>query len=74
MSENSIILLLLTVVNGLGLFILNGINNKISDLCKNNTQQHDELFTARRELEKDVGKINEIHKLRGCDLPIRGTQ
>ena len=70
MTEISIILFLLTVINGLGLFILSGINKKVSDICQENRKEHDELFTARREIEKDIETINQLHHLKGCDLPI----
>ena len=71
MNELSIILFLLTIINGLGLFILSGINKKLSDICRDNKSDHNELFMARRETEKDIEAIKQLHHIKGCDLPER---
>lgn len=65
----AIVLFFLTVINGGGVFILNGIYKKISDICSQNDKDHDELFTARRQTEKKIEAIETIHRIKGCDLP-----
>ena len=66
----AVILALITIINGLGLFIIQGINKKMADLCLANRKEHDELFTARRDVEKAIEGIETIHRLKGCDAPV----
>lgn len=76
MSDYSfqLILGLIGMVNGLGVILLSGVYKKISYICAMNSKDHEELFNARREIEKDIEGIHQIHKIKGCDLPIRGRK
>lgn len=47
---------------------------KINSFCKENHDEHNELFTARREIEKKIEKIDTIHKMKGCDQPFLKAQ
>jgi hypothetical protein len=47
------------------------ISKKITSFCTDNHKEHDELYTARNELQKKVGEIETIHHQRGCDQPFQ---
>jgi hypothetical protein len=44
---------------------------KVSGYCEQNTKEHDELFTSRREAENRLTAIEEIHRQRGCNQPFQ---
>lgn len=74
MAEYSfqIILALVGVINAMGYLIFSGLSRKLDTICASNKEDHTELFTARREMEKDIEGIQQLHHIRGCDLPMKG--
>lgn len=47
------------------------LEKKLTDYCTKNSREHDEFYTARREMERRVGVIENTHHLKGCDAPMR---
>jgi hypothetical protein len=42
---------------------------KVTRFCEKNNDEHNELFTARREQGNRITSIETIHHTRGCDQP-----
>ncbi|MFA5158716.1 MAG: hypothetical protein WC451_06060 [Patescibacteria group bacterium] len=47
------------------------ISKKITSFCTDNHHEHDELYTARNDLQNKIGAIETIHHQRGCDQPFQ---
>lgn len=64
----------LSLLNGLVLYILTGLNKKVSDICQNNARDHKELFGSLNVHSDRLRAIETTHHIKGCDLPLRGRQ
>ncbi|MCK9570069.1 hypothetical protein M0R72_14090 [Candidatus Pacearchaeota archaeon] len=62
----------LSALNGLVLYVLTGLNRKVSDICQKNARDHKELFDSRGVHSDRLRAIETTHHLKGCDAPIKG--
>ena len=65
-----------TLVGGLIAFLqalilanLKAVNKKVTDMCADNTKEHDELYAAKNKIENRVQAIETMHHIKGCDVP-----
>jgi hypothetical protein len=55
------------LANGLTLYILNGINKKVTTICRDNRKEHDELYNEKNNHATRITTIETTHRLKGCD-------
>jgi flagellar biosynthesis/type III secretory pathway M-ring protein FliF/YscJ len=49
----------------------NTVMTELNKYCEQNGEDHNELFTERRQHEVRIKAIETVHQIKGCNLPLR---